>query len=291
MKLNSYKDRNGNIIEKPFLSEDKMRFMYSNPIGRTALKVLCSKGFANVERFFLSTCFSSLAIDAFVKKNGIDMSEYEPKKYTCFNDFFTRKIKEDNRIVNRAKDILISPSDGRASVYKIDDSSVFKVKNTLYSVSSLLRSRKLAANYVNGYFVLIRLCVDNYHRYTYCCDGIKSPDRKVKGTLHTVNPIVYDYVKVYAENTRQYCTILDEYGAELVQMEVGAMGVGRISNFMPMAGRVRKGEEKGTFEFGGSSIVLLIPAGSFVPDEDLIRNTAEGYETCVMYGEAIGSMN
>ena len=52
--------------------------------------------------------------------------------------------------------------------------------------------------------------------------------------------------------------------------------------------RFRKGEEKGMFLFGGSTVVLLFEKGRVRPDKDLLINTEEGYETVVKYGERIG---
>ena len=49
-----------------------------------------------------------------------------------------------------------------------------------------------------------------------------------------------------------------------------------------------EGEEKGKFEFGGSTIVMLFGKDTICPDEDILRNSAEGIETVVKYGEKIG---
>ena len=288
MELNVYKDRNGNIIEKKLRTGKKISFLYENVVGRAALKVLSSVTCANIERAFLNCPLSSLAIDPFIKKNKIKMSDYRPKKYSSFNDFFTRQVKEGKRPIDKDEDALISPADGRISVYRINEGSCFDIKNSVYSIETLLHSEKLADYYKNGWFVLIRLCVDNYHRYCYASDGIKSMDNRIEGKLHTVNPMIYDYAKVYTENTRQYCVIYRKDGIKLTQMEVGALGVGRISNNMTEEGDVVRGEEKGCFEFGGSSIVLLLPDDGFEPDLDLVLNTAIGYETAVKYGEKIG---
>ena len=51
----------------------------------------------------------------------------------------------------------------------------------------------------------------------------------------------------------------DNFG-DVVQAEVGAMMVGRIVNH-DAAGEIRRGMEKGMFEFGGSTIVLLVKKG------------------------------
>ena len=47
-------------------------------------------------------------------------------------------------------------------------------------------------------------------------------------------------------------------------------------------------EEKGYFEFGGSTIVLLIQHGKVRLDADLVENSENGYETIVRMGERIG---
>ena len=74
---------------------------------------------------------------------------------------------------------------------------------------------------------------------------------------------------------------------DVVQVEVGAMMVGRICNHHSEY-RFNRGEEKGMFQFGGSTIVLIFEENSVVPDEDILANTASGYETVVKYGEKIG---
>ena len=48
-------------------------------------------------------------------------------------------------------------------------------------------------------------------------------------------------------------------------MEVGAMMVGRITNHEAEPGYVTRGEEKGYFEFGGSTIILLDAKGAVLP--------------------------
>ena len=39
---------------------------------------------------------------------------------------------------------------------------------------------------------------------------------------------------------------------------------------------VCRGTEKGMFEFGGSTVILMTEPGKVQPDEDLIRNTEAG---------------
>jgi len=53
---------------------------------------------------------------------------------------------------------------------------------------------------------------------------------------------------------------------------------------------VKKGDEKGYFEFGGSTVVLVFQKGKIRFDEDLLRNTREGFETKIFMGEKIGTI-
>ncbi len=51
---------------------------------------------------------------------------------------------------------------------------------------------------------------------------------------------------------------------------------------------VKRGDEKGNFAFGGSTIVLITEKNAVKPDEDILNNSREGIETRVLIGEKIG---
>ena len=70
-------------------------------------------------------------------------------------------------------------------------------------------------------------------------------------------------------------------------MEVGAMLVGKIANY---SGKkfVKRGEEKGRFEFGGSTIIICLEKDKALIDADILANTSEDFETRVKMGERIG---
>ena len=234
---------------------------------------------------------SRLLIPLFIKANNIDMSLYEKstyKDYLSFNDFFTRKIKPQNRRIDMNKTSLISPCDARLSMYFIDEKSSFLIKNTRYTLKELLRDGELAKKYEGGYIGIFRLCVDDYHRFHFIDDGIKSHERHINGVFHTVNPIANDVYPIYKENTREYCVHRTENFGDVIVMEVGALLVGRIVNNMEKC-RTKKGAEKGYFEYGGSTVVLIFKKNAIIPDEDILVNTVAGYETKVNMGEKIGT--
>lgn len=281
------KDRNGNIVATDNGQDKFLEKLYGSVAGRSLLKVLTKPVISKVAGFFLDTKFSCFMIKPFIEKNNINMNEYLEKSFVSYNDFFTRKINPDFRPIDNDENVLISPADGRFSVYDIDDDSYFCVKDTPYNVMTITNSKKAAEIYKGGKFVIIRLCVDNYHRFCYLDNGHKTKNKFIPGKLHTVNPIANDYFKIYKENSRECSILYTENFGRIMQIEVGALMVGRIKNH-DQASNIIKGNEKGLFEFGGSTICLLCEKDSVDIDKDLIKNTLDGFETKILMGERIG---
>lgn len=279
--------RNGRLIDDTTNQEKFLKLLYGTLIGRATLKFLTIPCLSKFAGFFLDSRPSSLLIDSFIKHNNITMSDYIPKRYKSFNDFFTRRIKPEKRPIDMSEKSLVSPADGRISVYKIRKHSVFSIKNTKYTLESILRNKELAKEYENGYFIIIRLSVDNYHRYCSSDNGKILEYHRIPGVLHTVNPIANDYFKIYKENSRTYSVIESENFGKLIQIEVGAILVGRIVNNRHH-GTLKKGQEKGKFEYGGSTVILIAKDENVIIDNDLIVNTYAGYETMIKMGERIG---
>jgi len=67
-------------------------------------------------------------------------------------------------------------------------------------------------------------------------------------------------------------------------MEVGAMLVGKIANLHEEKSVVR-GEEKGMFLYGGSTIILLLEKEKVKVSERFFIDTQNGVETPVLMGE------
>ena len=69
-------------------------------------------------------------------------------------------------------------------------------------------------------------------------------------------------------------------------MEVGALMVGKIVNHDIK--KFKRGDEKGYFLFGGSTVVLFFKENQIEIDEDILKNSKVGLETKVKLGEVIG---
>lgn len=282
-----YVDRLGNISGNDSVQDKFLKALYANIVGRFLVKILINPSVSKLGGSFLNSKYSKKLIKPFIKSNHIDLSLFEDQDYKSYNEFFIRKIKKNQRKIDLNYDTFISPCDSKLSVYEIKEDSHFYIKNTLYNTNSLLREKKLANNYKGGYAFIFRLTVDDYHRYCYVDNGFKTDNRKIKGVLHTVNPIANDIVPIYKENSREYSVLKSENFGNILMMEVGALMVGKIVNYH-QSRYVNKGQEKGRFEFGGSTVILLVEKDKVIIDQDILNNSLEGFETKVMMGEKIG---
>lgn len=187
-----------------------------------------------------------------------------------------------------SQEALCSPCDARLTAYELTPDAAFTVKNVVYTLPALLRDKRLAASFSGGTALVFRLCVDDYHRYCWFDDGEPSPPVRIPGVLHTVRPVATERVPVFCENSREYSVFRTSSFGTAVQMEVGALMVGKITNH-PVRGPVRRGEEKGYFEFGGSTIIVLLKPGAAVLRGDISAASARGEETRVLLGQRIGT--
>lgn len=280
-------DRSGKVVESTGNQDRMLGLLYGNAFGRAVLRVLISPVVSKAVGCFLSSRLSVGLIHPFVRKNGIDLTQFEPARFRSYNEFFSRKIRAGLRPIDREPSHLIAPCDSKLTVLPITPESRFLLKNTLYTLPDLLKNKALAASYAGGYAMIFRLTVDDYHRYCYVDDGEKHGNVRIPGVLHTVNPIANDVYPIYKENAREYSVLHSQHFGKVLMMEVGALLVGKIVNHHGAA-RVCRGQEKGYFEFGGSTVVLLLEKDKAVIDGDLLENSRRNIETVVLMGEKIG---
>lgn len=263
---------------KPGLS---LRFLYRTVPGRFVLKALTRPAFSRLVGRVLSSSLSQRAIPSFVRKNNMDLDRYDLSDVHSYNDFFSRPIRPERLRVEAG---LISPCDAKCTVYPITEKALFTIKGSEYSLAEMLDDPALAEEFSGGVCLIFRLTVDNYHRYCYADDCVETAHRFIPGRLHTVQPIAFHRYNVYHQNSREYTVLDTVHFGRAVQMEVGALCVGKIENYHK-SGPHAKGEEKGRFLFGGSTVVLLLKKAAI--DPELWDNSQKGLETVVTMGEHI----
>ncbi len=265
-----------------------VRFLYGTNPGRTLLKTLARPLFSRRAALFLDSPWSRWLIPLYIRLHHIPMGSYIPEHYRSFNHFFTRKRNHLHINLDLEPSHFISPCDGYLRVSPITRESRFYIKHIDYSLETLLRDPVLAGKYENGLCLIFRLAPHNYHRYCYPDSGLAVKQVSIPGLLHSVRPAALKTRPVFLENTRQYTVIDSEHFGLLVQMEVGALLVGKIHNHSDRL-VIERGTEKGYFEFGGSTILILAEPGILDIDPPILNASQKGLETTVTYGEKIAA--
>lgn len=294
MKIVYIERKTGKLTEEKVPGKIFLQWIYGNPLGRLTLWALVKrKWFSKVYGKAQDLSFSKRKIEGFVKDQGIDMQEAErenPKDYNSFNDFFSRKLKKEARPINHQEDILVSPADGRLLAYEnIETERVVQIKGLNYSLEELIGDKTLADSYQGGSKVIIRLAPSDYHRFHFPDSGVMGSTKRIKGNYNSVNPLALEKVaRLYVQNKRDITNFISDNFEEVLYIEIGATCVGTIVQSAVQGQGVTKGEEKGYFAFGGSTVILFFRKKTIRIDQDLLENTMKGLETKVYMGEGIG---
>lgn len=264
-------------------------FLYRTIPGRLILKLLVQPKVSAAVGDYLSSRTSKWIVPYYIRKHEINMDDIEipPGGFSSFNEFFTRK--RETECFDMTYGHLISPCDGFLSFVRITDDTVLNIKNTTFTLAELLKDHELAGQFKEGIALIFRLTPANYHRYCYVANGKIILHRKIQGMLHCVRPIALRTVPVFAQNSREYQVLETERFGTVIQMEVGALLVGKIKNDISTfkSGFVRRGEEKGYFEFGGSTIIILLQKNKIYLNEKLYKKRSSGGEIPVCMGEFV----
>lgn len=291
-----YIDRStGEKRKEVVAGEGFIKLMSNTKAGNSLFELLIKKKlFSSIYGKLQDLKFSKRKINKFIDELAIDMAEAENENissYSTFNEFFTRKLKPQSRPINFDKYKLISPADGKILAYEnIDINKLIQVKGYEYSLRELLQDEDLANEYQYGTYIIVRLSPSDYHRFHFVDNGYIDDSKHIKGYYYSVNPIsLKKFIGVYCQNKREISTFKSENFDEILHIEVGATCVGSIVQTYESNSYVKKGDEKGYFKFGGSTVIMLIKKGNVKIDEDILINTKNGYETKVNIGEKIGN--
>ena len=254
--------------------------------------LVCSPLFSRFYGFVQKSRWTQKKIKPFIQEFQIEEGEFlHPlSSFGSFNDFFIRKLKLESRPVASGRDVVILPADGRYLVCpQMNLSDGFVVKGKKFCLETLLQSKDLAERYIRGSLVIARLCPTDYHRFHFPVHCIPSKATPIKGELHSVNPIaLYKNIEIFAENKRQITSLQTQNFGEVLFIEVGALCVGAIHQTFSPGESYAKGDEKGYFSFGGSSLLLLFEPGRIQFDQDLIEASLDRIETKGLMGQSLG---
>ena len=293
MKGIYYIDRPNNELRQEIVPGEKwLQWLYYNPVGKLALQTV-------VKRKFLSQWYGRLMdrpasrakIKEFIDSLAINMGEAlrSVEDFKTFNEFFIRKLKADARPIDMTPETIVSPADGKVLAFSnLQGMDSFFVKGQEFSLEDFLQDRALSEKYIDGTLVIIRLAPVDYHRFHFPADGRISESTRIDGAYYSVSPYaVKNRLRIYWENVREYSVLHTAYAGDILMCEVGATMVGSIIQSYTPETDVTKGQEKGCFKFGGSTVILLFEAGSVQIDRDILKHTANGFETSIKMGERL----
>lgn len=280
-------------IEK-VAGDNYLKWIYSSPVGLNFLELMVKKKFfSKLYGKYCDSKHSAKKVSKFIDDFNINEKEFTLKKsdFKSFNDFFYRKLNNDARPIINDENILISPADGRLFAYEnIDIHNLIQVKGLTYSLDELLKNTELAEKYIGGTCLLFRLAPVDYHRFHFIDDGVCEEAVKISGSYYSVNPIALEKVpKLFCENKREYSIFHSKHFGDVLYVDVGATCVGSIIQTYTPNEDVIKGDEKGYFKFGGSTIILFFEKDKIIVDRDIIEQTQKGFECKVLMGEKIGT--
>lgn len=273
----------GQYREEKEYGGKSLKFLYGTAIGRVLLKIFFCRGiYSKLNGAFMKSPLSVYKIRPFIEKYGIDRSRCEQTDFKSFDEFFTRKCAVE---ADCPEDGLMAPCCGRLTVYPIDESLALKIKGSVYTLAELTGGGFDLSDYGGGSCFLYRLAVEDCHRYVFFDDGEVVRSEEIKGVLHTVRP-VSERFRVFSRNHR-VCTLLrtKRFG-DVIQIEVGALQVGKITNHS--VGTFSRLDEKGFFSFGGSTVIQLFKRSAVSVDGDIQSCSERGIEALVKTGERVG---
>lgn len=283
-------------IEKVY-GEKAVRWLYESLIGRMVAPLFASRWFSNFYGSFQNMKFSTRKIPDFIEKFQIPMDEFLPDEeaspeqpYSSFNKFFIRRFKEGKRSFVQEKNVMPAFCEARYFGHEsVSEDLEIPVKGRFLNAKYLLNDERWGNLFNKGPLLIARLCPVDYHRFHYPDNGKVIDYYSIPGDFQSVNPIALKKrPDIFIQNERKVTILETENFGKLAYIEVGATCVGRIVQTGSLS-TFDRGDEKGYFLFGGSTVILLGEPGIWRPDSDILESTKNGVETYLQLGMRLGS--
>lgn len=231
---------------------------------------------------YLDTSASAQQVESFRTNPAFRWDDYmpPPSGYQTFNQFFARHVRPGRRPVADLCDdgTVVSPADANfIGAWPVaDDSSilvdepVLNVKGLRWSIQQLLDGSQYAQRFAGGVFTHSALRTFDYHRWHAPVSGTVLEARIIQGQVW----LDVDAVEVEVNGQkRKVLRALEGTGYQFVQtrglvvldspvglvacLPVGMAQVSSVVITADVGSRIRKGEELGYFQFGGSDFVMV----------------------------------
>jgi phosphatidylserine decarboxylase len=290
----TYFDRaTGQIREEIIYARGFLDWSYNTRVGQWLTDLIFrQKWVSQFYGWLHKQALSKRKIQPFVQAMNIDMSDSlrSIEEFKSFNDFFIREIDITKRCVRGDSSVCIAPTDGKVLAYpEINIDKTFRIKRSEFNFRQLVQNDHVASFFKGGSMLISRLALSDYHHVHFPNSGIPHTATAIPGNYYAGGPYsILRLLPLYKENYRMLTMFDSDHFGLMGIVEIGAFTVGSIHQTYVPDTRVQKGERKGFFELGGSTVVLLFQKNAIVLDDDLCKNTEQEIETYVRFGDSIG---
>ncbi len=284
------------IVQEKVYGAEAIEWLYSSWFGKFFNRLAVAKITSKLYGVLQSVPWSRFKIEEFVQQFAINLPDFLPAPgrshrhpYASFNQFFIRQWKPGVRQFITDIEKLPAFIEGRYLGYNKTPATI-PVKKTVVDPKLLLGKSRWASRFVDGPMLIGRLAPVDYHRFHFPVDGQIVDSWRETGVLHSVNPVALRaYPRLFLENEREITIIKSEHFGYLAYVEVGAVCVGKIVQHQVWhKQKVKRGQEKGFFLFGGSTVILLGEAKKWQVAKDIEFNSNQQLETYVHLGDEVG---
>ncbi len=281
--------------EEKVYGDAAVQWLYGSLSGKALAQLLIRAPISQLYGWLQSSSYSKRKVFPFIENFQISMDDFLPTEgrsesdpYGSFNEFFIRRFKAGKRLFVQG-DQLPAFSEARYFGYEaLSDRETIPVKGKLLGAPLLLGHSDWGPTFQGGPLLLARLCPVDYHRFHFPDCGEILDSYRVGGVLHSVNPLALKKKpSVFVINERQVSILETERFGKLAYVEVGAICVGKIHQSFEGKTFLR-GQEKGYFLFGGSTVIVQGEKGKWRPSLDILENTKKGFETYLQLGAEAG---
>jgi phosphatidylserine decarboxylase len=281
-------------LEKQKLEEEKvfaegvLSLLYHPRFDKLIKSRLFKRLLSKFYGAYQNTALSSLKIKKFIRNFSINPEEFPTlDQYRSFNDFFMRPFNEQMRPFSQGWNFPAF-AEGRYLIFEgVKATDELNIKGQNISLSGLC-AQELEKS--GKYSILIcRLAIQDYHRFHFFDEGTLLEIKRVDGHLHSVGPqSAYRVKDIYLGNTRFISKLSCRHFTTVHMVEVGALCVGSIRQFKKPGEDFVRGEEKGLFQFGGSTVIAILPDNKIKFNKDILDQSRHGIETLVKLGTSLG---
>jgi len=297
MQIKYYNSVNKSFEIEQVYGASGVEFLYQTFLGKLIGYFLEFKPFSKIYGYFQSKESSQKKVLPFIEKFNIKIDQFEKELvddevgYSSFNKFFCRKLKAGQRPFPKNQNELGAFCEARYFAHNHNSEEInFPVKGKYINPVDLLKNNKWSDTFKNGSFVIARLCPVDYHRFHFPDNGEVLDFYEIHDRLISVNPIALKVKpETFIRNERHVTIMQTENFGKLAYIEVGAICVGKIvqSHSMTIGSKFKKGQEKGYFLFGGSTVIVLGEKEKIKFNKDFVSRSKEGIETYYQLGNII----